>query len=95
MSIRSIDYQTIIPKAPEVQKIKHAESQNPQNNSAINMHKQQEQNQKDLKRVNDVKKTYDGKINRDNPQKEQKQNKDDDEQEKKKQKNKQSIDIRI
>lgn len=95
MGIRSIDYQTIIPKAPEVQKIKHNEAQNPANNQNINMHKQQEQNQSNLQKVNETKKPYEGKIKRDNPRsKQQKQEKDDDEQ-KKKQKKNQTIDVRV
>lgn len=96
MPIRSIDYQTIIPKATEVQKIKHAESQNPQNNNAINIKKEQEQNEKNLRKVNETKKAFEGKIKRDNPKKQQQNSKDDDEQAHKKQSDKkQSIDIRI
>lgn len=97
MPIRSIDYQTIIPKAPEVQKIKHAETQNQQNNSAINMHKQQEQNERNLKKVNETKKAFEGKIKRDNPKKQQKNSSDQNEEQenKKKKEQRQSIDIRV
>ena len=96
MPIRSIDYQTLIPKTPEVQKLKQAEMQNPQNNNAINMHKDQEQNDKNLKKVNETKKAFEGKIKRDTPNKQQGNNSDPEEQEKKKQKDKKrSIDIRI
>ncbi|MDF2893018.1 MAG: hypothetical protein K0R80_3385 [Clostridia bacterium] len=95
MPIRSIDYQTMIPKAPEVQKIKHAEMQNPQNNNAINMHKEQQQNEKNLKKVNETKKAFEGKIKRDNPKKQQQDSKDQEEENKKKHDKKQSIDIRI
>lgn len=96
MPIRSIDYQTIIPKAPEIQKIKHMEEHNPQNNNAINMHKQQEQNDKDLKKVNAAKKAFEGKIRRDQNKKQQGNDKDqEDEKDKKDKKKKQSIDIRI
>ena len=96
MPIRSIDYQTMIPKVSEVQKIRHAEMQNPQTNSAINLQKEQEQNARNLKRVNETKKAFEGKIKRDNPKKQQQSSKDQDEENKKKQKDKkQSIDIRI
>lgn len=96
MPIRSIDYQTLIPKASEVQKIKHAELQNPQNNNAINMQKQQEQNERQLKKVNETKKAFEGKIKRDNPKKQNNGGNQEDEQEKKdKKEKKQSIDIRI
>lgn len=97
MPIRSIDFQTIIPKAPEVQKLKHMEEINPQNNNAINIHKQQEQNSKELKKVNETKKTFDGKIKRDNPRKQQSddRNQDDQDEDKKKKNKKQSIDIKI
>jgi len=96
MPIRSIDYQTMIPKASEVQKIKHAELLTPQNNDAINMHKDQEQNARNLRKVNETKKAFEGKIKRDTPKKQQKNSKDQDEQEKKREKEKkQSIDIRI
>lgn len=97
MPIRSIDYQTMIPKAPEVQKLKHIEEHIPQNNNNINLHKQQEQNEKQLKKVNETKKAFEGKIRRDNPKKQQGngQEQDEEEQKKKKQTKKQSIDIRI
>lgn len=96
MPIRSVDYQTIIPKVSEVQKIKHAELQTPQNNDAINIKKEQEQNERNLRKVNETKKAMEGKIKRDNPKKEQQSGKDEEEQDKKKQKDKkQSIDIRI
>jgi FtsZ-interacting cell division protein ZipA len=97
VGIRSIDYQTIIPKAPEVQKSKHIETQNPQNNQMINMQKQQEQSLNNLKKVNETKKPYEGKIKRDNPKSKQQQQKkeDEEEQKKNKQNKKQSIDIRV
>ena len=96
MPIRSIDYQTLIPKTPEVQKLKQAEMQNPKNNNAISMHKEQEQNEKNLKKVNDTKKTFEAEIKRDNPKKQQNNSKDQEEQENKKQRDKkQSIDLRI
>jgi len=95
MPIRSIDFQTIIPKAPEIQKIKHMEEHNPQNNNLINMHKQQEQNDKELKKVNAAKKAVEGKIKRDNPSKQQHSGKEQEEDQKKEKKKKQSIDIRI
>ena len=95
MPIRSIDFQTIIPKAPEVQKIKHMEEHNPQNNNLINMHKQQEQNEKELKKVNAAKKAFEGKIKRETPGKQQNSGKEQEEENKKDKKKKQSIDIRI
>jgi hypothetical protein len=96
MPIRSVDYQIMIPKASEVQKIRHTELMNPQNNNAINIKKEQEENAKNLKKVNETKKAFEGKIKRDNSKKEQQNGKDKDEEAKKKQKDKrQSIDIRI
>lgn len=96
MPIRSIDYQTTITKVSELQKIRHAEMQNPQNNNAINMKKEQEENAKNLRKVNETKKAFEGKIKRDNPKKQQSNSSEQDEKEKKKQKDKrQSIDIRI
>ncbi|HYE12590.1 MAG TPA: hypothetical protein VEF53_20680 [Patescibacteria group bacterium] len=95
MPIRSIDYQTMIPKAPEVQKIKHAEMQNPQNNNAINMHQEQQQNERNLKKVNETKKAFEGKIKRDNPKKQQQNSKDQEEENEKQHNKKKSIDIRI
>jgi hypothetical protein len=96
MPIRSIDYQIMIPKTTEVQKIKHAEMQNPDNNNNINMHKQQEQNERSLKKVNETKKAYESKIKRDQPKKQQKGNDQEEEQNKKKKKeDKPTIDIRI
>ncbi|MGB7606554.1 MAG: hypothetical protein WBL93_13875 [Lutisporaceae bacterium] len=98
MPIRSIDYQVIIPKATEVQKIKQTEIQNPQNNNNIGMHKQQEQNERDLKKVNDTKKAYKSRIKKDGSNKQQgKENQNEEEQKDKKDKqnDKPSIDIRI
>ena len=99
MSIRPIDYQTMIPKASEVQKIRHAELLTPQNNDATNIQKNQEQIARNLRRVNETKKAFEGKINRDDPKKQQnnKEQDEQDERDKKKQKDqkKQSIDIRI
>lgn len=65
MSIRSIDFQTIIPKSPEVQKIKNIEHESARNNLNINIHKSQEQNDRKLKQVNENEKTYKSKIDRD------------------------------
>lgn len=97
MPIRSIDYQVMIPKTSEVQKIKHAEMQNPQNNDNINIHKQQEQNERNLKKVNETKKAFESKIKRDQQKKQQNNSNQEEEQKnnKNKKKDRQTIDIRI
>jgi hypothetical protein len=60
------------------------------------MHKQQEQNERSLKKVNETKKAYESKIKRDQPKKQQKGNDQEEEQNKKKKKeDKPTIDIRI
>jgi len=98
MPIRSIDYQMIIPKATEVQKIKQTEVMNPQINSNISMHKQQEQNERNLKKVNDASKAYKSKIKKDGSNKQQgkeEQNEEEQKDKKGKQHDKPCIDIRI
>lgn len=64
MSIRSIDLQTLIPKTPEVQKIKSTEFEIPHNNINASIQSSQQQIQKDLKKVNQSPKGADVKINK-------------------------------
>ncbi len=101
MAIRPIDMQTIIPKTPEIQKIKSAEPQNQYNNQLINMQKDQQQTQKTLKQVNETKKAEKGRVERDNKNSDKKNknnNKKKDEESSENTEKKQSgtrIDIRI
>lgn len=64
MSIRSIDIQTMVPKTLDVQKVKSAEAHNPNNNQMINVHKEQQQHQQNLKQVNHTDKPYNAKIDK-------------------------------
>ena len=106
MAIRSIDMQVMIPKTPEVQKIKIMEMQNAQNNLSINLQKQQQENEQKLKQVKPTDKAYEGKIDRDaqkknsNQKQQSKKNKEDDQKSKSDSNKKASkirtkIDIRI
>lgn len=104
MPIRSIDLQTMIPKLPEVQKARSVEAETPQNNSNINLHKEQVQNEKNLKQVYKKDKTSGTRINRDQgkgkQQQEQKEKDDEEDRQKEKEKGgmprpKTKIDIRI
>ncbi|MPN57459.1 hypothetical protein SDC9_205153 [bioreactor metagenome] len=66
MSIRTIDFQTIIPKSPEIQKIKNAENETQRNNLNIDIHKNQEQSDKKLKQVNGSQESYKTRIKDEN-----------------------------
>ena len=46
MSIRSVDFQVLIPKAPEVQKLKHMEMENYKINQQINIMQDSTKNQR-------------------------------------------------
>ena len=65
MSIRSVDFQVLIPKAPEVQKLKHMEMENYKINQQINIMQDSTKKSEDLKRINKSDKTYNLAINRD------------------------------
>jgi len=69
MSIRSVDFQVLIPKAPEVQKIKHMELENYKINQQINITQDSIKKSQDLKRINKSDKTYSVVINRDEEKK--------------------------
>jgi len=106
MTIRPVDLQTMIPKLPELQKVKSAESELERNNLNINIHKEQQQHDKETRQVTMTKKAEGSKIERDKQQKEntgkqQKNRKGKDDEEKdgqqseKKAEAHKSIDIRI
>lgn len=102
MPIRPVDLQTMLPKIPEVQKAKSVEAENLRNNMNINLHKEQQQNEKNLKQVNETKKPYQARINKDEEKKNRKEKKkkddgqaEEDTQRKPDEKRKKSIDIRI
>jgi hypothetical protein len=65
MTIRPVDLQTIIPKLPEVHKAKNAEMEAEKNSLNINIHKEQQQQEKNTKQVVGTKKTEGTRINRD------------------------------
>lgn len=77
MPIRSIDLQTLIPKMPEVQKVKSVEAETPGNNINISIHKDQEQMEKNLKQVNKKERPSDIRINNDREKKKQGQDEKD------------------
>ncbi|HOS68773.1 MAG TPA: hypothetical protein PLG67_03510 [Bacillota bacterium] len=68
MSIRPVDLQTIIPKLPEVQKAKNAENELEKNNLSINMHKEQQQQDKNTQQIVETKKAQESRINKDGKQ---------------------------
>ena len=63
MSLRPVDLQTIIPKLPEVQKAKNAENELEKNNLSINMHKEQQQQDKNTQQIIETKKAQEARIN--------------------------------
>jgi hypothetical protein len=65
MTIRPVDLQTMIPKLPELQKARSLESELEKNNLNINIHKDQQQNEKNTKQVIQTKKPSGGKVERD------------------------------
>ena len=69
MTIRPVDLQTMIPKLPEVQKARNAESEMEKNNLNINIHKEQQQQEKNTKQVIETKKTKGSRIDREGQQK--------------------------
>lgn len=70
MTIRPIDLQTMIPKLPEVQKARSVESELEKNNLNINIHKEQQQNEKNTKQVIETKKAHGAKVDREGSKKE-------------------------
>lgn len=68
MSLRPVDLQTIIPKLPEVQKAKNAENELEKNNLSINMHKEQQQQDKNTQQIIETKKAQEARINKDGKQ---------------------------
>lgn len=68
MTIRPVDLQTMIPKLPEVQKAKIIESELEKNNLNINIHKDQQQQEKNTKQVVETKKAQEARINKDGRQ---------------------------
>ena len=69
MTIRPVDLQTMIPKLPEVQKAKNAESELGKNNLNINIHKEQQKQEKNTKQVIETKKPHEARIDKDGQQK--------------------------
>lgn len=69
MTIRPVDLQTMIPKLPEVQKARSAESELEKNNLNINIHKEQQLQEKNTKQVIETKKSSGGRIEREKQQK--------------------------
>ena len=76
MSIRSVDFQTMIPKTPEVQRIKHAEMENEKINAQINIQKDAEKHNQSLKQVNKSDKLHESRINKDDKKQKSKKNDD-------------------
>jgi hypothetical protein len=69
MSIRPVDLQTLFPKIPEVQKTRNMESELEKSNLNINIHKEQQQLEKNTKQVVETKKTEGSKVTRDGSRK--------------------------
>ena len=65
MSIKSIDFQLLIPKAPEIHKAKQLEINNERSNAHIANLKNMENQDKLLKQVNKSDKLYNARINKD------------------------------
>lgn len=68
MSMRPVDLQTIIPKLPEVQKIKNAENDLEKNNLNINIQKEQRQNEQNTRQIIEAKKAQEARVNKDGKQ---------------------------
>lgn len=65
MSIRSVDLQVLLPKVPEIQKIKHIENETLKNNQQINITQDSMKKTEDLKRISKSDKAYKLAINKD------------------------------
>lgn len=68
MTIRPVDLQTMIPKLPEVQKARNAENELEKNNLNINIHKEQQQHEKNTKQVVEKDKVHGVKVDREGHQ---------------------------
>jgi hypothetical protein len=69
MTIRPVDLQTMIPKIPEVQKAKNSESELQKNNLNINIHKEQQLQEKNTQQVVKTKEAQKSRIDKDGRQK--------------------------
>ena len=76
MSIRSVDFQTMIPKTPEVQRIKHAEIENEKINAQINIQKDAEKYNQSLKQVNKSDRLHESRVDKDGKKQKSKKNDD-------------------
>ena len=65
MPIRSIDFQVLIPKTSEVQKIKYIENENQKINQQINIIKDSADRTKELKKVKKTDRAYESRIDKD------------------------------
>lgn len=65
MSIRSIDFQILIPKAPEIQKMRHVENENQKINQHINIIEDSNKKTKELKQINKADKAYKPRVDKD------------------------------
>ena len=65
MTIRSVSFQILIPKAQEVQKIKHSQIENQKTNAQINAQKEAESYTKSLRQVNKSDKLHESRIGKD------------------------------
>jgi len=65
MSIRSVDFQILIPKAPEIQKMRHVENENQRVNQHINIIEDSNKKTKELKQINKADKAYKARIDKD------------------------------
>lgn len=68
MSIKSIDFQMLIPRTPEMHKAKQLEINNEKSNAHIINLKSMENQDKSLKQVNKSDKLFDARINKDGKQ---------------------------
>ena len=69
MSMRPVDFQTIIPKLPEIHKSKSAENELVKNNLNINIQKEQQQYVQNTRQVVEANKAQEARINKDEKQK--------------------------
>lgn len=72
MTIRPVDMQTLIPKIPELQKARNAETEIEKNNLHINIQKEQLQQEKMTKQVIETEKNHGAKITREKENKKKK-----------------------
>lgn len=77
MSMRPVDFQTIIPKLPEIHKSKSAENELVKNNLNINIQKEQQQYVQNTRQVVEANKAQEARINKDEKQKKRQRNQKD------------------